>query len=656
VPDHPTRQQGLRSLLGARSTVPLLIALLALALFLTTLQWDINGSPSPYATDVGELQNALPRWGTIHFTGYPVYMITGSAFVTLLRWVGAPPAAGASLLSAVWGAAAVGLLVALTMALGAPRELAAPAGLLAAVSTATLVDASLAEIHTMTMALTAASLLLAVRLAETGQRRHFLWLVLVYSQGLAHQRAMLFMAPGLLILCWHRWRVAWQNRWAALGICLLAPLVYLYLPLREWMGAQWTFGQTGTWRGFWAMFTDTKVERIIAMPTSLSQLGARLRTTAALLHEDLPLPMILIGLLGTLAPWLRPRRSQAQGANAAAEPERSVAGWRLAVSLAVIALTYLALCLVIWEGRVSDALLAAKLPVTHLACVGLALLLAKLTHAHPRWRYGASAAMLLAFVLLVPSRRAIALEITRDDSARHTIGLAEQVAPPEAPTTFMALWGNDYWALAYAQAYEDALPGLTLVDHNAHFEAIVERGDRLVTLQRTLYALPPSWWEQRLGSLHLTSLAPQIVALTPQPLLAASDAPRGPSLDLGNGVRLLGAAATREDNQFHIAVYWQAAEAPDHDYAVAAHLLAADPPQGPEDILAQADTQHPVYGWYPTSRWVAGEVVRDDLTLVIPPGAQPVGVRLSMYRQTEDGSFLNTPWFIITADEWEQTP
>ncbi len=656
MPDHPTRPQGSSSLLQAGWTVPLLIALVALALFLTTLQWDVNGSPSPYATDVGELQNALPRWGTIHFTGYPVYMITGSAFVTLLRWVGIPPAAGASLLSAVWGAAAIGLLVALTIALGAPRELAAPAGLLAAVSTATLVDASLAEIHTMTMALTAASLLLTLRLAKTGARRHFLWLVLVYSQGLAHQRAMLFMAPGLLILCCHRWRVARDNIWAALGICLLAPLVYLYLPLREWMGAKWTFGQTGTWRGFWAMFTDTKVERIIAVPANASELWTRLRTTAALLHEDLPLPMILIGLLGTLAPWLRGPRPREHDADPTVESKPQVAGWRLAVSLAVIALTYLALCLVIWEGRVSDALLAAKLPVTHLACVGLALLLAKLTRAHPRWRYGASAALLLAFVLLVPSRRAIALEITRDDSARHTIALAEQVAPPEAPTTFMALWGNDYWALAYAQAYEDALPGLTLVDHNAHFEAIVERGDRLVTFQRTLYALPPAWWEQRLGSLHLTSLAPQIVAITPQPILAASDAPRGPSLDLENGVRLLGATATRESDQVQIAVYWQATQPIAHDYAVAAHLLAADPPQGPEDILAQADTQHPVYGWYPTSRWIEGEVVRDDLTLTIPPDAQPIGVRLGMYRQTEDGTFLNTPWYVLTAEEWEQMP
>jgi len=409
-----------------------LAALLALALFLSTLQWDINGSSSPYATDVGELQNALPRWGTIHFTGYPVYMMTGSALVTSLRWLGVSPAAGASLLSALWGALAIALLALLGMALGAPGELALPCALLAAVSTATLVDASLAEIHSMTMALTAASLLLAIRFGQSGKRRDLFWLVLVYTQGLAHQRAMLFMAPGLLILCGHRWRVAWRNALPAIGLALVAPLAYLYLPLREWMGADWTFGQTGTWHGFWAMFLDTKAERIIAVPSSLSELAARLRTTAELLHEDLPLPLIALGLLGTLAPWARGQR-------------------RLALGTATTALAYLALCLVIWEGRVSDALLAAKLPVTHLACVGVGLLLASVSEGRRTLRLASAAVLVAAFILLIPSHRATALEITRDPSARRTIALAQEVADPEEPTTFMALWGNDYWALTYAQ-------------------------------------------------------------------------------------------------------------------------------------------------------------------------------------------------------------
>ena len=37
------------------------MAVAVLIIVLTTLQWDVNGSQSPYATDVGEIQNALPR-------------------------------------------------------------------------------------------------------------------------------------------------------------------------------------------------------------------------------------------------------------------------------------------------------------------------------------------------------------------------------------------------------------------------------------------------------------------------------------------------------------------------------------------------------------------------------------------------------------------
>jgi len=84
-----------------------------LALFLSTLQIDISGSEHPYTTDVGEIQNALPRWGLIHPFGYPLYTATGSLFVSLVRLGGIPPAAGASLFSALWGMVAIGLLVVL---------------------------------------------------------------------------------------------------------------------------------------------------------------------------------------------------------------------------------------------------------------------------------------------------------------------------------------------------------------------------------------------------------------------------------------------------------------------------------------------------------------------------------------------------------------
>ncbi|GAG51989.1 unnamed protein product, partial [marine sediment metagenome] len=98
----------------------ILAAVAVLIIVLTTLQWDVNGSQSPYATDVGEIQNALPRWGTLHFTGYPLYTFVGSMWVSFLRLLGVAPAAGASLFSAMWGAAAAALLVLLAVELGVP--------------------------------------------------------------------------------------------------------------------------------------------------------------------------------------------------------------------------------------------------------------------------------------------------------------------------------------------------------------------------------------------------------------------------------------------------------------------------------------------------------------------------------------------------------
>ena len=65
--------------------------IVALILFLSTLETDINGSHHPYATDVGEIQNAFPRWGLIHYSGYPLYTAVGSLFTNALCLIGIEP-------------------------------------------------------------------------------------------------------------------------------------------------------------------------------------------------------------------------------------------------------------------------------------------------------------------------------------------------------------------------------------------------------------------------------------------------------------------------------------------------------------------------------------------------------------------------------------
>ena len=406
---------------------------IAALMFLSTVQTTINGSQDPYATDVGEIQNALPRWGTIHWTGYPLYTFLGSAFVTLLRWVGIAPAAGASLFSALWGIIAVGLLSALLQELDVPGPLAMLGALIAAGSTSVWMDASLAEVHTLTTAFTVATLLFALRLGRSGSRRDLIFLALAFSQGVAHQRAVLFLAPAVAVLVLHQWRSIWRGLIPAAAVSLLAPLTYLYLPWRVSQGASWTFGTPGTWQRVMMMLLDNRAERVVSWPTSLLEWGERTRRAFAVTALDLPSVVLALGLLGLLTPLLKKR-------------------WREPIGLTLAWVPYVLLTGAIWIGRIGDAQLAAHLPVTVLAAAGLAMLADALGRPAP-WTRTAGTVLLAGVVIaLVLLNRPTVLEVTRDPSAEAVIARAEQVAPPPADrrTTFVALWGNEYWALAYA--------------------------------------------------------------------------------------------------------------------------------------------------------------------------------------------------------------
>ncbi len=621
--------------LKSERTWVILTAVAVLIIVLTTLQWDVNGSQSPYATDVGEIQNALPRWGTLHFTGYPLYTFAGSAWVSFLRLLGVAPAAGASLFSALWGAAAAALLVLLAIELGVPAPTAFLASLVASLTRSVWVYSSLAEVHSLTMALSLATLLLALRFGRSGARRDLLALTLAFTQGVAHQRANLFLAPAVIALILPKIGVLRRHLLPMLGVAMLAPLTYLYLPLRAWQGAKWTFGEPGTWRGFWTMVTDTKATRVVAAPAGLIQWLARVKGTAQLLDDDLPTPLLIVGLAGVVVLALRGRRR------------------RQGLGLILTALAFWALAMVIWEGRVSDALLAVKLPVAYTAALGLALGAAEVADKWPRLAPATLVCLAAIGAFLLVSHRPRVLEITRDPGAEQVIATVEQVLDesrprrPRRPATFMALWGHDYWALTYAQAYRDQFPGLSLVDHNADFRGVLARGERLLTLERTFYRRPLSWWEGQVGSVALTSAAAGVVEIAREPPLSPSDVPAGPELDLGNGIRVASAGLVKVRDELRLTVYWQAEGAIEQDYSVGVHLVAHDPPRSPSDILQQADSRHPVYGWYPTTRWRAGEIVRDDYLVHIPPGAQPVAVRVGMYLVDSQGQFVNTEWLAL---------
>ncbi len=473
---------------------------------------------------------------------------------------------------------------------------------------------------------------MALRFSRTGDRRDLLWLTLVFAQGVLHQRTVALLGPTVLLFVWPQWRAVRRHLGSTLLAGLLSPLIYLYMPIRVWTGATWVFGSPGTWDGFWTMVLDNRAERISQPFTSADNLLTRLTVTGRILGDDMWWPLLIIGLIGLGLPFCQGKKREGLGLTLA---------W----------VFNLLVTFVIWRGRVGDAQLASKLPVVTMAGVGWALLLAWLGQRSRPISAATSVLFLVALLAWGRSTRPFVLSITRDPFAETIITTAEQVAPPpeQQPTTLASLWGRDFWSLAYAQEYQNRLPGLDLVDHNANFRAIVERGHRLLVLSRTFYVLPVSWWEERLGRLHLTSAAPGVIQLRLSPLTSANGIPGDITFDLGNGLAIRSARVTWNPgrDQLYVTIYWETVHPTPEDYSVAVHLVSHDPPRDGADVLAQADSIHPVEGWYPTSRWTAGEVVRDNYTLPVPPDSNPIAVRVAMYQIAADGSFSNTSWLSL---------
>ncbi len=615
--------------------IALLAGLVTAVLFTITLQTHINGGSHPYVTDVGEIQNALPRWGTIHFTGYPLYSITGSFIVTILRWVGIKPALGSSLVSLLWGAVTAVFLTQTALELGARRLPAVLGPITFAVATSVWIDSSLAEVHSMSMMFVAAIFYFALRFDRTGERRDLLWLTFFLSQGVFHGRSVMGVLPGVFLIVFPRWRIVWKNLPALIGLSLIALLLYFYMPLREWMGADWTFGNTSTWDGFWRAFLNIKAGRFTERSTTGYTWLEKGRVTLQILNDDLPLLLIGLGL-GGLFFINKPRRAY----------------WRIMPAAHFIWLPFAVVPLLIYAGFVGDALLAVKLPVAMFTGLGWALLISRFYNWRPI--FGHILLILLAIGTLYAGWRNYpqVVAITKDRTVEASIAVADQIANPDEPTILMILWGHNFWGAAYAQAYRGQLEGVTLVDHNAPFKDYIAEGRRLITPRETFFQRPVDWWEEVLGSdVYLAVAAPGLVEIKTEPLIEPV-APETALFDLGNGVLIQQAELTWESaDALLLSVDWQAQRAGLSDYSIAIHLVAQDPPTGPQDILTQADRNHPVAGRYPTSRWQTGEVVRSFYRLNVPPGANPVAVRVSMYQVVEDGSFVNTEWLSLVVPE-----
>jgi hypothetical protein len=104
--------------------------------------------------------------------------------------------------------------------------------------------------------------------------------------------------------------------------------------------------------------------------------------------------------------------------------------------------------------------------------------------------------------------------------------------------------------------------------------------------------------------------------------------------DFGTELRLNGGRAVRDEvtGETVLLLGWEALR-PTEDWSVSVRLL-----EGGIEI-AQADSEHPVMGAYPTSRWAPGEVVGDAYAFPAELAGQADAARIILYRQGSGGSF-----------------
>ncbi len=158
-----------------------------------------------------------------------------------------------------------------------------------------------------------------------------------------------------------------------------------------------------------------------------------------------------------------------------------------------------------------------------------------------------------------------------------------------------------------------------------------------IRLPRTL---PSGRYKIRLHLGHITLGTLTTITVTqPTRIFTPSKITHPLTLDFGNEIQLLGyTRGTLQAGQpFTVTWIWQALTETEKDYTVFVHLVDAT-----GKILAQVD-EGPRHSTYPTSLWVAGEIVYDEHTLnvpnTLPPG--PYKLQVGFYRQDTGERLLN---------------
>jgi len=625
-----------------------------LGLYLRTL------SPGLLGGDSGEFQFAAWRLGLAHPTGYPLYLLLGSAWQHLLVLVGLSPATAMNALSAVLGALAVALLYLVMLDwLQGPVTIRRAAALFTAVLfgvNPTFWSQNLiAEVYTL-HALFILLIFRAVQLTRSDDfsrsaqpttkvvttKAPYLIFFLV-GLALTHHGMTLFLVPGLLLTLWILDRQWWYSLRHLLlaGLVTLAPLLlYLYIPLRSgpaaspWYHQPFGAGRLDLYQNNWPAFLNFITGRSISVGFhTLDQALATLPQAWLLWRLHFNWPGIVLLLLG-LGLLVRQRRWSVLALTLTYVVIQQV--FNLFYAIGDILVYYIPLYLMgaIWAGFAANALgigqwqavgqthppVADPMPETSAA----ASVPASQTTTPPL-----VGLFLVIALFLLPFYLGTTYFPQLDQSGNQAPRQQWEsilAAKPPANAILVSNDRDEIVPLFYLQAVEQRGLGFTglfpLLTPEPRFRDI---GATVETALAQANGRPVYLIKPMLGLEVKFALQPGAAPLVQVIGAAARGAPMHPIDQTFGPLQLIGYDWQPITDSVRIDLHWQVQTKLPADYTTTVQLFDA---QG--EKLAQ-DDRPPGGVYYPTTLWKPGETLIDSHTLTLPAARQPATLLVGMY-------------------------
>ncbi len=660
------RNDAVKSTLGRQRWLPLpywpweLLGLLLLFawLYRQTMppgisSWIVEGWDSAMFQVTGS------TWGIPHSPGYPLYIILSNLFVRLLRFM-----PGLSDTSVVWRVSlwsTVTSLLTLVFLYLTVRKLArnrAAATIAAGVLALSFIfwrGAIMAEVYSLNVLIFAVTYWLALVWDDDPRDRWLVVLGLVLGAGLAHHRTAVILPPTVAL--WTlvrrsknmvrpirrgpRWKLV-LRRWLILGSTALIPLLsYLYLPwaARSRVGQTWLYADTSDWNTFWFVVVAREWWGLVQIPAAPM---AWLEAIEALFWQQsaqITAGGVLLGLVGLLAA----RRYL----------------WLLAPPF--LALTFFGTT---YKVADVDSML---MPLTLSLCLGLGVLIGILLRRLASWLVRlirvqdeafrgkwlslairgviSAAAISAAYFFLRPLAAANydAVDLSGDWQA---VDLVEEVVAAAGAGTPLTIIGQDNSVLPdfiYARVVLDqpieplstTMLARMPVEEGQHLlQRQMESGRRVLVDIETIELGFVPWLTEAIaaGQIFLAPTGhPYLWELLPRPAGSALPTheplmPTPPNHFLDGRISIIAyhqrIIAKRTGCFLRLTLFWRAETDLAEDYNVSVQ------PLGGELALDKNDHLALMRGYLPTSQLQPGEIIRDEVDLLIRQPAALPGVNL----------------------------